>query len=100
MSRRHRGSEKDDALKKDAAPKKEDRLAEHRRDRRAARQKIDVVEPDAAVLPGEGPAHLHAHRPTMREKRPPRHWKLPFWKRRGAARAQKARAERRLTEED
>jgi hypothetical protein len=94
MSRRNRGSEKD------AAVKKEDRLAEHRRDRRAARQKIDVVEPDAAVLPGEGPAHLHAHRPTMREKRRPRHWKLPFWKRRRAMRADKVRAERRLAEEE
>jgi hypothetical protein len=94
MSRRHRGSEKDDALNK------ETRRAEHRRDRRAARQQIDVDEPDAAVLPGEGPAHLHAHRPTVREKRSPRHWKLPFWKRRRAMWAQKARAERRLDEED
>lgn len=94
MSRRHRGSEKDTAVKKD------DRLAEHRRDRRAARQQIDVVEPDAAVLPGQGPAHLHAHRPTVREKSRPRHWKLPFWKRRRAARAEKARAERRLADEE
>ena len=94
MSRRNRRAEKDSSLKKD------ERLAEHRRDRRAARQKIDVVEPDAAVLPGEGPAHLHAHRPTTREKPRPRHWKLPFWKRRRAARAQKALAERRLADED
>jgi hypothetical protein len=94
MSRRHRQSEKHAGLSK------EDRLAEHRRARRAARQKIDVVEPDAAVLPGEGPAHLHAHRPTAREKSRPRHWKLPFWKRRRAARAQKAEAERRLADEE
>jgi hypothetical protein len=94
LSRRHRESEKGTALRKD------DRLAEHRRDRRAARQKIDVVEHDAAVLPGEGPAHLHAHRPTVREKSRPRHWKLPFWKRRRAARAQKVEAERRLADED
>ena len=94
MSRRHRGSEKE------AAVRKEDRLAEHRRDRRAARQKIDVVEPDEVVLPGEGPAHLHAHRPTAREKRTPRHWKLPFWKRRRAARAEKVRAERLLGDEE
>jgi hypothetical protein len=94
MSRRHRRPEKETAVKK------EDRLAEHRRDRRAARQRIDVIEPDAAVLPGEGPGHLHAHRPTVREKGRPRHWKLPFWKRRRAARAEKARAERRLAEED
>jgi hypothetical protein len=94
MSRRDRRSERD------AGVKKEDRRAEHRRDRRAARQQIDVVEPDAAVLPGEGPGHLHAHRPTVREKKRARHWKLPFWKRRGAARAQRAQAERRLAEEE
>lgn len=92
MSRRHRDSEKDTAVTK------EDRLAEHRRDRRAARQQIDIAEPDSAVLPGEGPAHLHAHRPTVREKSAPRHWKLPFWKRRRATRVQKALAERRLAE--
>ena len=94
MSRRDHGSEKDTAVKK------EDRRAEHRRDRRAARQQIEVVEPDAAVLPGEGPGHLHAHRPTVREKKSRRHWKLPFWKRRRAIRAQKALAERRLAEEE
>lgn len=94
MSRRHRGSEKDVAVRK------EDRLAEHRRDRRAARQQIDLVDPEAAVLPGEGPAHLHAHRPTVREKSRPRHWKLPFWKRRQAARARKVEAERRLADEE
>jgi hypothetical protein len=94
MSRRHRRPEKETALSKEA------RLAEHRRDRRAARQKIDVVEPDAAVLPGEGPGHLHAHRPTVREKGRPRHWKLPFWKRRRAVRAQRALAERRLADEE
>jgi hypothetical protein len=33
------------------------------------------------------------------EKRRPRHWKLPFWKRRGAVRAEKARAERRLADD-
>jgi hypothetical protein len=93
MSRRHRGLV-------EASVRKDDRLAEHRRDRRAARQQIDVVEPDDAVLPGEGPAHLHAHRPTALEKRRPRHWKLPFWKRRRAARAEKAQAERRLADED
>ena len=94
MSRRHRTAETDPALKKEV------RLAEHRRDRRAARQKIDIVDPEAAVLPGEGPAHLHAHRPTMREKSRPRHWKLPFWKRRRAARAEKARAERSVADEE
>ena len=94
MSRRHRRPEKETLLSKEA------RLAEHRRDRRAARQQIDVVEPDAAVLPGEGPAHLHAHRPTVREKRRPRHWKLPFWKRRAQARAEKVLAERRLADEE
>ncbi|MGH8990863.1 MAG: hypothetical protein ACRDYV_02505 [Acidimicrobiia bacterium] len=92
MSRRHRGYDKDVT--------KDDRRAEHRRDRRAARQQIDVVEPDAAVLPGEGPAHLHAHRPTVREKSRPRHWKLPFWKRRQATRAQRVQAERRLADEE
>jgi hypothetical protein len=94
MSRRHRRPEKESALSKEA------RLAEHRRDRRAARQKIDIVEPDAAVLPGEGPGHLHAHRPTARETHPPRHWKLPFWKRRRVARAEKVQAERRLADEE
>jgi hypothetical protein len=94
MSRRHRRPEKETGVRK------EDRLAEHRRDRRAARQRIDVVEPDAAVLPGEGPGHLHAHRPTVREKGRPRHWKLPFWKRRARARAEKALAERRLADEE
>jgi hypothetical protein len=92
MSRRHRTAETDRALKKEV------RLAAHRRDRRAARQQIDIVDPDGAVLPGEGPAHLHAHRPTVREKSRPRHWKLPFWKRRRAARAEKVRAERRIAD--
>jgi len=94
MSRRHRRPEKESVLDKEA------RLAEHRRDRRAARQQIGVLEPDDAVLPGEGPAHLHAHRPTALETRRPRHWKLPFWKRRRAARAQKAQAERRVADEE
>jgi hypothetical protein len=93
MSRRNRRVAKGDA------PTKDDRLAEHRRVRRVARQQIDVADPDAVVLPGEGPAHLHSHRPTSVEKRRPRHWKLPFWKRRGAVRAQKAQAERRLADE-
>jgi hypothetical protein len=93
MSRRHRGVEND------RGPTRQDREEEHRRNRRAARQQIDVVEPEDAVLPGEGPAHLHAHRPTMRQKRRPRHWKLPFWKRRAAARAEKVQAERRLADE-
>jgi hypothetical protein len=94
MSRRNRPFEKD------TTPKKDERLAEHRRDRRTARQKIAVADADAVVLPGEGPAHLHSHRPTLAEKRPPRHWKLPFWKRRGAVRAEKALAERRLADQD
>ena len=94
MSRRHRDTVHETSLKKD------ERQAEHRRDRRAARQQIDVVEPDAAVLPGEGPAHLHAHRPTALEPRRPRHWKLPFWKRRRAARVQRAQAERHLADEE
>ncbi len=94
MGGRDRGSEKGSAVNK------EDRRAEHRRDRRAARQQIDVVEPDSAVLPGEGPGHLHAHRPTVLEKKPRRHWKLPFWKRRRAARAERVRAERRLAEDE
>ena len=93
MSRRNRRFEKN------SAPKKDERLAEHRRHRRAARQKIDVADADAVVLPGEGPAHLHSHRPTMVEKRRPRHWKLPFWKRRGTVRAEKAQAERRVADE-
>jgi len=93
MSRRHRGAEQVRSLKR------QDREVEHRRNRRAARQQIDVVEPDDAVLPGEGPGHLHAHRPTVREKRSPRHWKLPFWKRRRAARAEKVQAERRLADD-
>jgi len=93
MSRRHRHDS-------GTAVKKEDRRAEHRRDRRAARQQIDVVDPEAAVLPGEGPGHLHAHRPTVREKGRRRHWKLPFWKRRRAVRAQKALAERHVADED
>jgi hypothetical protein len=93
MSRRNRRLEKDGALKKD------ERLAEHRRDRRTARQLIDVADADAVVLPGEGPAHLHSHRPTVVEKRRPRHWKLPFWKRRAKVRAEKAQAERRLADE-
>ena len=94
MSRRHRGAEKDRNMNR------LDREVEHRRDRRAARQQIDVVDPEDAVLPGEGPGHLHAHRPTAREKSRPRHWKLPFWKRRRAARAQKAQAERRVADEE
>ena len=94
MSRRNRRFETG------GTPKKDERLAEHRRDRRTARQKIAVADADAVVLPGEGPAHLHSHRPTLLEKRPPRHWKLPFWKRRGAVRVEKALAERRLADED
>jgi len=93
MSRRNRRVE--------SGPRKDERLAEHRRDRRTARQKIADADADAdaVVLPGEGPAHLHSHRPTSVEKRRPRHWKLPFWKRRGAVRAEKAQAERRLADE-
>ena len=93
MSRRNR------RLENNGGPRKDERLAEHRRDRRTARQKIDVADADAVVLPGEGPAHLHSHRPTSLEKRRPRQWKLPFWKRRGAVRAEKARAERRMADE-
>src|SRR5919112_6098954 len=94
MSRRHRQAEKEAGLRK------ETRLAEPRRDRRAARQKIDIIEPDAGVLPGEGPAHLHAHRPTAREKSRPRHWKLPFWKRRRVPPVQKVHAARPLGDEE
>ena len=94
MSRRNRRFETD------GTPKKDERLAEHRRDRRTARQKIAVADADSVVLPGEGPAHLHSHRPTLVEKRPPRHWKLPFWKRRAAVRVEKALAERRLADQD
>lgn len=87
MSRRHEASVK-------TGVRKEDRLNEHRRDRRAARQMIPHVDPEDAVLPGEGPAHLHAHRSLPLKAAPVRHWKLPFWKRRGAVRATRARAER------
>jgi hypothetical protein len=94
MSRRHRDSGR-------AVTTKDDRLAEHRRDRRAARQKIvSTVEPDDAVLPGEGHTHLHAHRPTAIEPKPTRHWKLPFWKRRNAMRTQRAMAERLLAQQE
>ena len=92
MSRRHEGPGK-------TGVRKEDRLNEHRRDRRAARQMIGHVDPEDAVLPGEGPAHLHAHRSAPpREATRLRHWKLPFWKRRGAARVDRARAERVLAD--
>lgn len=94
MSSRHRDSERS------AVTTKDDRLAEHRRDRRVARQKISFTEPDDAVLPGEGHAHLHAHRPTALERKPARHWKLPFWKRRNAVRSQKALAERLVATEE
>lgn len=94
MSRRHRDSERAVITTKD------DRLAEHRRDRRTARQKITFVEPDDAVLPGEGHAHLHAHRPTPLERKPARHWKLPFWKRRNTMRSRRALAERLVAQEE
>lgn len=93
MSRRHRDSGR-------AVTTKDARLAEHRRDRRAARQKISTVEPDDAVLPGEGHTHLHAHRPTAIAPKPTRHWKLPFWKRRNAMRTQRAMAERLLAQQE
>ena len=92
MSRRHRDPARD------GTPRKGERLAEHRRARRAARQKIAVVEPDSAVLPGEVRGPLHAHRPTVREQQRPRHWKLPFWKRRRALWTERALAERRLAD--
>ncbi|MGH9000480.1 MAG: hypothetical protein ACRDY7_13960 [Acidimicrobiia bacterium] len=94
MSRRHEGNGRSATLKKD------DRLAEHRRDRRVARQQMGLVEPDDAVLPGEAHGHLHAHRPTKQEPKRVRHWKLPFWKRRNNVRAERAMAERMLNEED
>ena len=95
MSRRHRDG-RDDILHKD------ERLKEHRRKRRVARQVL-LTEGDEAVLPFQGHDHLHAHRsgkPTDGEsaRRARRHWKQPFWKRRMAERKMKAQAFRQLTD--
>lgn len=95
MSRRHRDG-RDDILHKD------ERLMEHRRKRRVARQVL-LSEGDEAVLPFQGHDHLHAHRsekPTDGEsaRRARRHWKQPFWKRRMAERKMKAQAFRQVTD--
>ena len=95
MSRRHRDG-RDDILLKD------ERLAEHRRKRRVARQVL-LMEGDEAVLPFQGHDHLHAHRsekPTdgSTAHRAFRHWKQPFWKRRMAERRTKAEAFRQIAD--
>lgn len=78
---------------------KEDRLAEHRRSRRVSRQVLHV-EGEEAVL-SDVPAHLHAHRSEkpvdpLKASRARRHWKLPFWKRRGMERHNKNESLRSL----
>ena len=99
MSRRHRGG-RDES---EGILHKEDRLAEHRRKRRVARQALHC-DGEEAVLP-QGHDHLHAHRsekpkdPDKPVRRNRRHWKLPYWKRRMAERQEKAAAMRRLAEE-
>jgi len=95
VSRRHRDG-RDDILHK------EDRLAEHRRKRRVARQVLRS-EGDEAVVPYQGHDHLHAHRSgkqrdTAEARRARRHWKQPFWKRRMAQRRMKAEAFRRVAD--
>ena len=94
MSRRHREEVEGRPVRK------EDRLAEHRAKRRAARQVL-ALEGEEAVL-SDGPGHLHAHRsekPGQPRSRRRRHWKQPFWKRRAVARQQKALAAREIPEE-
>ena len=95
MSRRHRDG-RDDILHKD------DRLAEHRRKRRVARQVL-ACEGDEAVVPYQGHDHLHSHRsvkPTDGDsaRRARRHWKQPFWKRRMNQRRMKAEAFREVAD--
>ncbi len=95
MSRRHRDG-RDDILHKD------ERLAEHRRKRRVARQVLSS-DGDEAVVPYQGHDHLHAHRSgKLRDgdeaRRARRHWKQPFWKRRMAQRRRKAEAFRQVAD--
>ena len=95
MSRRHQDG-------RDAIVHKDDRLAEHRRKRRAARQALRT-EGDDAVVPYQGHDHLHAHRSGKPQdideaRRARRHWKQPFWKRRMAQRRRKAQALRQLAD--
>jgi hypothetical protein len=95
VSRRHRDG-RDDILHKG------DRLAEHRRKRRVARQVL-ATEGDEAVVPYQGHDHLHAHRsgkPVEADaaRRARRHWKQPFWKRRMAQRRMKAEAFRQVAD--
>ncbi len=95
MSRRNR-DERDDILLKD------ERLAEHRRKRRVARQVL-LREGDEAVVPYQGHEHLHAHRSEKQgevdtARRARRHWKQPFWKRRMAERRLKAEAFRQVAD--
>jgi hypothetical protein len=99
LSKRHReGREVDEAILH-----KKDRLEEHRRKRRVARQALHC-EGEEAVL-AQGHDHLHAHRsekpvdPEKPARRNRRHWKLPYWKRRMAERHEKAAAFRRIAEE-
>ena len=93
MSRRHDDREAEIHLDK------EDRLAEHRRQRRVARQALGV-DPEEAVL-ADGHAHLHSHRSEkpmdpLAARRQRRHWKLPFWKRRVTVRHQQNESLRAL----
>ncbi len=95
MSRRHREG-RQDILHKD------ERLKEHRRKRRVARQVL-LAEGDEAVLPFQGHDHLHAHRSEKpvagsSARRGRRHWKQPFWKRRMAERRMKAEAFRQIAD--
>jgi len=94
LSRRHRDG-RDDILQKD------ERLAEHRRKRRVARQVL-LMEGEEAVL-AQGHDHLHAHRsekPSDADsaRRARKHWKQPFWKRRMAERRMKAEAFRQIAD--
>ena len=95
MSRRHRDG-RDDILHKD------ERLQEHRRKRRVARQVL-MIEGEEAVLPYQGHDHLHAHRSVKPSdgdsaRRARRHWKQPFWKRRMTERRMKAEAFREVAD--
>lgn len=82
MSRRHHG---------EPAPRltKFDRRVSHHRERSELRAVLLKEDPEAIVDPVMPHSGAHGRPATGPER--PRHWKLPFWKRRSATRRARAR---------
>lgn len=81
MSARHRQSQA--GSPSIAKADKEDRRLDHRKERHAARKALTVSDPDEIVMPVLHHAAGHSA-PEAASKKPFRHWKQPFWKRRSA----------------